>query len=528
MISALRALLWEQIWKNRVVFPALALMLLLGALLASALHNAPPDLWWIRYARGIVVVAFLASVLLGFALFSLMESHHGWRMNSMTTRWFTLPVPTFLLVLVPFVAACVTLGLLIGVWTLVLNQIAAGFAATYFCLVVILGATMMQTFAWIIPRRPSQFWPVAGVVLFATLLLGIIDSPDWIARRTRMLPWLASGVPCLALIAVWAAHRNRCGDWPGEIPVDRLRLWRPERQRRVPAYSSKATALLRADSWGTTRSFAWSWATFAVLLIGSQCLSFLLRGSSRGGPTLTFSLLAYLALQLLPFCTVLWLAVCGLFAGCEPGSGFRTQLSSLRATLPAGTGTLAAQRLGSVVILWLMVWLPLLVIVPWYDTSLAGTDPTTAKRELLASLAFWMAIGANVAVGALPLILWGRFDGFPNLLLCGMASWTLPWLLNLSLRTPGTEDVRWGVVLGWGTLKIIVAGWALFHGLRTRSITWRFATGLIGGWLGFSLLLGLLSAGPSPVAERAISIALFVPLARPALSAIALAANRHR
>jgi uncharacterized membrane protein len=140
MNTAIRALIWEQVWRNRIVFPALALLLALGGGFAYAQAHAAADLWWVKSAHQTVIFTFLASLLIGFAPFTLMESHSGWRMNSMVTRWFVLPVRTSVLVLVPFLFACAFMALLMGAWTPVLNQLGPGFDATYFLVVLVLGA----------------------------------------------------------------------------------------------------------------------------------------------------------------------------------------------------------------------------------------------------------------------------------------------------------------------------------------------------------------------------------------------------
>jgi hypothetical protein len=125
---------------------------------------------------------------------------------------------------------------------------------------------------------------------------------------------------------------------------------------------------------------------------------------------------------------VLWLAVGGLFLGPEPGMGFRTFLSPFRAVRPVSAGTLAAQRVGVAVCLWLLVWVPWLVLLAVHTRlhpRWAGID----IPGIYAGAGRTMAISAHVLVGALPFFLWGRLEGFPNLLLAALVVWAGTWSL---------------------------------------------------------------------------------------------------
>jgi hypothetical protein len=169
MKTAIRALCWELIWKNRVVFPALALLLAFGAASSVMCAHAAPDVWWASYVRGSVLVAFFASVLLGYALFTLMESHAGWRMNSMTTRWFVLPLRTSLLVVAPMALAFGFTVLLFSAWTPWLKRIVGDLDMTYMLLVFLAGIAAMQLWRGRCPagRANSGFWPASYLSCFS-------------------------------------------------------------------------------------------------------------------------------------------------------------------------------------------------------------------------------------------------------------------------------------------------------------------------------------------------------------------------
>jgi hypothetical protein len=153
---------------------------------------------------------------MGFMPFTLMESHGSWRMNSMVTRWFSLPVRTIGLVLVPMAVAGSFLSLLICAWTPLLRMHLRAFDPAYSLVVVVAGVVAVQALAWIVPRRPAQFWPLAGFLFLAALIVALLPqgSPHWDARLPRMSLAAASLLPVLAAVALCAARRNRCGDWP--------------------------------------------------------------------------------------------------------------------------------------------------------------------------------------------------------------------------------------------------------------------------------------------------------------------------
>lgn len=179
MKKAMRAFVWEQCWKNRAVFGLWLALLTLGAVLVEFIVGADPEMGWVRLARQVLIVSFLASVLVAFAPFTLMENQDGWRMNSMVTRWFILPVPTGLLVVVPYAAACLAVGGFLGLWLLLLRRLAPGLDLGHVLWVLMVGMAAVQALAWVVPRRPTQFWPLVGLGLPVMLLVALVplDNP---------------------------------------------------------------------------------------------------------------------------------------------------------------------------------------------------------------------------------------------------------------------------------------------------------------------------------------------------------------
>jgi hypothetical protein len=76
MSRAICAIVWEVVWKNRWVFPALLLLWAIGGLMAYV-HDAPPDVWWAGNPFWSALLAFFTSLLLIFSPFTLMEGHGG-------------------------------------------------------------------------------------------------------------------------------------------------------------------------------------------------------------------------------------------------------------------------------------------------------------------------------------------------------------------------------------------------------------------------------------------------------------------
>jgi hypothetical protein len=530
MKTALHVLLWDLVLRNRVVFPALAVLLVLGAAVAYCCGHAAPDAWWLGKARGVVACSFLASVLLGVAPFLLMESQGGWRMNSAITRWFALPVRTAYLVLLPLLAAVVFLTLLVQAWGLILDRVARGFDGTYFNCALLLGLAALQALAWAVPRQPAQYWAGAALLfpVIIVLAIGPQDQPDTAAFRRGMPLPAAIGVVCFAAFALYAARRNRCGDWQGEFPLSRLWLFVRQGRPSNRIFRSSGSALFFSDGLPALRMLLFSWLTLVAIIAVNVVLMF-----KRGRPEVAFQpgVFALVAVNLLPIPAVLWLAGWGLFLGCEPAAGFRTRMTAFRATLPVSCGTLAAQRMVTLLLGWCLLWLPLLLATRWYDPDLLGMPAPDAQTQALASILRLMALGAHILVGVLPLFLWGRLEGFPNMLLAAIGSWVWVWLLAAFFKLDDGQDPgwRWGVVALLLGVKLATAAWALVVGLHARHLTWRFVMGLVAGWLlVVTCLVWALPTGRTDGAWRAAAMLVLVPLARLALCPLALAANRHR
>ncbi len=509
------------------MFPVLVLLLVLGGGLTWLLAGADPEAGWLRPARRTMLIAFFTSVLLSLAPFTLMESHHGWRMNSMVTRWFVLPVPTSLLVLIPFVAACASVTVFVGIWMLYFNRLFPGLDFLHVFLALLLGVAVMQALAWILPRRPSQFWPLLALWFVGLLMLTVLplDSPAWEPQRRALRLGAPIAIPLLGGIAYAAARLNRCGRWPGELPLGNLVSWLLRGQPALPAVKTPAAALFWSDVVPVVRSFAATWWCLVLLLTVLQASMLAARSPAQA---MNPAIILQVAAVLMPSLGVLWLTVGGLFLGGEPGTGFRTALSPFRGVRPVSAGTLVTQRVLAAIGLWLLVWIPWLLL-HGVQVRLHPQWAAIDLPDLHAAAGRLMAISAHSLVGALPLFLWGRLDGFPNMLLAAMVAWAATWGLASAFPPPTGDALAWrplGVLL---VAKFGLGLAALLGARRAGHTSWRYGGGLILGWL---CALGLL-VWALPTWDRQgwwglATIALFLPFARLALAPLALAANRHR
>jgi hypothetical protein len=468
-------------------------------------------------------------VLLAFAPFTLMDSHGSWRMSSVISRWSILPVRTPCLVLVPLALGWVFLGVLIAAWTPILSRMFPGIDMLYMLAVFLAGAVAAQALAWAIPRKPGQFWALAAV-LFLALLLGAIvpqDSAGWPEARSLTLQTLAAVIAGLSLLAIWAARRNRCGDWSGEVPLAALchRVRRPS--NRTAVFRNPIAALFWSEIAPSCRTFILGWIGLALLLTGWACVTLWLH---RPGVKIDWLLVGLgMVIDGLPNFGVLWLMAWALLLACEPGMGFQTRLSAYRSTRPLTVGMLAGTRMSSLLVTWLCVWVPLMLlqrVIPL--AGLPDRDAFILSQQAADIMASRMVFSASTIVAALPLLLWGRLEGFPTVLLASLVAWC--WTLVLGAfvgQRPAPDWLTWalGALL---VAKMAAAAWLLLRSLRQGYLTWRFPAILSGGWV--ALIGGiswLFSPWQSWGLTSLLALSLMIPLVRLAACPLAMASNRH-
>ncbi|MHC1767877.1 MAG: hypothetical protein AB9869_26995 [Verrucomicrobiia bacterium] len=276
------------------------------------------------------------------------------------------------------------------------------------------------------------------------------------------------------------------------------------------------------------RAFAVSWLALALLLAAWGCAIWWLR---RPHIPIHWPMIAIgMLIEALPNLGVLWLMAWGLFLGCEPGMGFQTRLSSYRSTRPLTVGMLAGTRLTSLALFWLLVWVPLLLAQQLlFLAPILPQDALVFSEQAIPFTLGRMAFSANVLIAALPVLLWGRLEGFPTLLLASLVAWA--WssaLATFAFQKDPFEWVGWTLAAFLG-LKSAVAAWLLRRALRSGSITWRFPAILVSGWLAIVAgMLWLSSPWQTWSLAGVLAPAVMIPIVRLAACPMAMAANRHR
>jgi hypothetical protein len=525
---ALSALAWELAWKNRIILPVLLTFLAIGLGLVLAIDHALGEPWWASYARGAGLLTFIASVALGLAPFCLLDSHGSWRMNSVTTRWSVLPVRTLWLVLLPFLQAAVVLTALVWAWSPLLHRLIPIIDMGYVLAVFLTAILATQALAWTLPRKPGQFWPLAGLIFFAALLGAIVpqDPRGWEETRAVALLWLTAIAVGSVFWALWAAGKNRCGDWPGELPSLLPRRLRASSGTSV--FRRPAAVLFATEVAPQVRGFIFTWVVVIGVVLAWVFLSVWLH--PRGGHINWLWIGLGVVTEGLPNLAVPGLLIWGLFCACEPCMGFQTRLTGYRSTRPLTPAMLAGPRLAALVLIWMSVWLPLLLLnKAIVHFNLLPPDMPALGPQGSPLLQSRMLVTANAMVAALPLLLWGRFEGFPSLFLATLIGWCWTWILRtFSTQDPAPDWLTAALALMVAG-KLAAAAWLLLAGLRTRSVGWTFAILVLGGWL--ALLTGLVCSSlprESWTANAILPLAVMLPLARLAACPMAMAANRHR
>jgi hypothetical protein len=228
---------------------------------------------------------------------------------------------------------------------------------------------------------------------------------------------------------------------------------------------------------------------------------------------------------------VVWFGLTGLNLSRDAGS-HRLALSAWSASRPVTTGALLWPKLLTGGALWLGAVLVILL------GSAAVRGLTGRLQWPPAAIPLFLAASSlNLLVGILPLCLSGRIPGFPwslapLVLLYGLAATAWGWVGD----HPQFHAAVFVLLVALVALKLMVTYGAFHRSLVLELVSPRFVAGCVGGWLvaagGLTLavVLLMLDAGKWDLSSLlALPIAvLIVPLARIALSPLALALNRHR
>jgi hypothetical protein len=165
-----------------------------------------------------------------------------------------------------------------------------------------------------------------------------------------------------------------------------------------------------------------------------------------------------------------------------------------------------------------------------FVVTLAGMpdrDAFILSQQAADIMASRMVFSASAIVAALRLLLWGRLEGFPTVLLASLVAWC--WTLVLGAfagQRPAPDWLTWALG-GLLVAKLAAAAWLLLRSYRQAYLTWRFPAILLGGWVG---LIGgiswLFSPWQSSGLEGLLALAVMIPLVRLAACPLAMASNR--
>jgi len=215
----------------------------------------------------------------------------------------------------------------------------------------------------------------------------------------------------------------------------------------------------------------------------------------------------------------------GMVVAGESLGVLKTGFTSFRATLPVNAGGLLAPRLLAMALAFLTVWVPIVVLLA---VSLPEMPPGYPRLPDMLPMLVWFAIvSAHVMIGALPLLLTGRLEGLPTLLVPTLLAWMGTWQLADYLGGEGQNAPALWVVVALLTVKLLVAVTGMVLAVRGGHLRLRSAAVATLVWA--LLALGVIwTVGSYGNHARALASVTLLPCARLAWCPLAVAFNRHR
>lgn len=498
-----------------------------------SLATASAETW-----RGSVLVwgAVMAgfSILVVFGIFGCAEPHAARGFTGIPARRFTLPVQTGLLVAWPIALGCVTVLAVYLAWSrLVLSPLLTEEVKMpdgYFALLLPTGLVIFQALVWGLVGFSKL-----RVFLITLLVLSLIPAAvvPFVAQGGEATGWAALYSKLfLALPALWLAgvvgawlgvRQERRGGWASwqawAAFTDFVHRWSP-----APLGSGSALHAQLWFEWRRNARFALGvWTLIVACFVGGDLWRQLGPQEFRSAGEVMMSL----GLVAVPA----WVALAGLNLA-RDGSSRKLALSSFTATRPLSTSSLLLAKMLSGAALWVATLVVLLVAAMVWGV---GMENGLRKLPPFPTALVALAVSLHVLVGILPFCLTGRIPGFPwsllpPLLLYGLALNAVNWFGHrhefrpLLLLLSTLVMVKLGLAF-WGFRRamafrlispVVVAGWVALWAVGTWvlvEMAWMQAAR--GNWAVDSMTF-------IPAALLAL------PLARIALSPLALAMNRHR
>lgn len=526
---------WE-IWrKNRSAIIGAVVFMLLWAVtnyFLAGIETAAGISGQDRNAVSLMFLSWLVAACL--FIFSYTENDRKKGFAGPPTRMFALPVPTHVLVTLPMVTGVLAMELVYLFFSRVILQPSGCAMPDGRAMLAIPAAVAsFQAILW-----GGGSFPRLRAFALAAWIFGLGFTIAWVAEPNEvplnfslaaqlLLPVLAFGSFVFALVAV---RQERCGGFNPEIF-----RWIASRVpdlagRRRKKFASPAAAQFWLEWRGNG-------LTHAVLLLAAAIwvmVSFLILSWTEGNhdvePWLAFSIIVTVS-----FC-ILWVPIVGILLARDP-SARSLAGSQFLVTRPLTTGALFISKFKLAVLMgvwWLLLTSGLAWLIRIVFGQIAGA-PSGGLDGLRVLLVAAMAMIWLMA-GALPAWLWGRIHSVPwaGLLLLGAGIGILQLGDFLRIHFPDATQLCLPWLMGAAlVIKISVAIWAFRRSVARKLIGRKFVIGYFIFWA--VATIGWMWAGNGLFVESQLAgpmllpfFALLFPLARIALSPLALDAARHR
>lgn len=484
------------------------------------------------------------SVLVVFGIFGCAEPSTQRGFTGIPPRKFTLPLPTREFVMWPMTLGAASVFVLYFAWRwLVLPEVlppAVTVPDVYLSTLLLAGLAAFQAVVWGLPSFPKT-----RVCFLSVLVLGLIclAALPFIARldvvadgEWKLSPLEIKTVPVFALVWVfsrWAAHAGvhaeRHGGW-----FDPSRRFEVLDQLRglMPRTFIQFVSAFHAQFWiewrRNGRLAVTLWALLVAISVVVQIVVRIQMASEEGSQN--FKQYSEALPPIMIIAAIAWAAISGLNLA-RDGSSKRLALSSFTATRPVETGSLLAAKLLAGILIW--VFGVAILGVGFLAAVLAGGIPNNWPG--FGSTAYVLAISLNIFIGILPLCLSGKIPGFPWSLLPLLLVYGL--IMNIMIwfeRHQAYHDWIF-ILIAWAVfIKLVIAFCGFWIGIKEKIISSSFVAISVLAWLVVTatlvaVALGALIVDRAPDAGWLIPCAAFiVPIARIAISPLALAKNRHR
>jgi pimeloyl-ACP methyl ester carboxylesterase len=543
------AILWE-IWAaHRRGFVGLAAAIPACAMAARLMAAPGQNFFW----SGLAVVLLGFCLLALFVFFTFTETSREHKLAVFPVRLFALPVKTGVLVATPMLSGAVVVTVFYLAWAkLVVTPLGEAPALVRPGLILATGLTTYTAIMWGMARlRLCRLFlcGLIGVLLVWELIFPEALLPDALARVS--LGW-QTAIQCAGLVVL-----NSGAFLWARVAVEGQRHERMRSHRAAAAQSTWQANATKLPFRTSAQAQCWmEWRRNGRLLPGGVILFALLAISGlpmviefNGANTLTVA--GWMILFPIAMATLLGKS----FAAADFWSQDMT-VPPFLAIRPQSCGDIVFAKirtaafsagLGVVLLLSGLV----MVLVLWGDNSLVRQgwqEFRTAHSSYALILIVLMSVVAlalltwRQLVVSLYVGLFGKAGVFATTVIASFAVYFvgLPWLVNWALDEGflrWESRMPWRVLL-WATAGIFSAkmwlawwGWSQSHrrGLLTRRSICIYWLCWMAGTACLAALVLLAFPGYWWVRNcLALLCLLVLPLARPGLAPLALAANRHR